>query len=447
MAFTPRPGSRIKLDGSEIEFTPLEERGPASAFLYAEDGKEATVYRVKRNGSPYALKVFYPEYQNVRLIGNSAQLSRFKTFEGLRVAERIIITKHAFPQLLRAYPELEYAVLMPWIQGNIWGNVYTAKRSLSSEQFLQIAKSLVCVVNNLETKGLAHCDLSNNNFIFNESRFSVELIDIENLFAPNMPHPIPDISYGTKGYRTSWIAEKGLWSPIADRFACAILCAEILTWHIPEVRQERSGDTSYFDEEEIGTNSKRYLLVRKHLMNINSTLGSLFEKAWTAHSLEECPKISEWKDVIEKIGSLQCVEGSENLKKNEPKLDKPIRTVEFEGASVIGGTPPNMIIDYPVLTFSLGDHAVLSITFSIRNDGGVRLSGSIFPEPYLRVSPDSVSIDPGGKCDFVVSLKKNLPKPQSRYEFRSASGLVIETNAGHEVVGITIKYPKKGLFN
>ena len=305
MTFEPEPGMRIHLARDDVvEFLPLEESGPASVFVYAEAGKEGTVYKVLKNQEKYALKVFYPEYRDIRLLENTEKLSRFKNIEGFRVAERNLIEPDEYPQLLRQYPDLTYAVLMPWIEGTVWGNLMLEPEpTLQSENYLQIAKTLTRVVNNLERQGLAHCDLSNNNFIIVNGYSEIQLIDVEDMYAPDMPRPIPDISYGTTGYRTRWIAEHGLWGPESDRFAAAILCSEILVWHNQEIREKRSGNTSFFDEEEIGEECERFKLMTGFLDNTSKALPGLFEKAWFANDFSQCPPVTEWFEIIQKIGS------------------------------------------------------------------------------------------------------------------------------------------------
>lgn len=443
MSFDPKPGYRIHLNGTDIIFDTLDN----SVFLYAEDGKEGTVYRVRKGGQPYALKVFYPNYQNERLIGNSLLLSKYKTLGGLRVAERVVITKQTFPQLVKTFPELEFAILMPWIQGNIWGNIFMDHRYLPVETYLAIGRAFVHTLDNLEASGIAHCDLSNNNFIISSNFSCVELIDIESMYAPNMPRPIPDVSFGTPGYRTRWIAENGLWGPASDRFACAVLCAEILTWHLREVREAKAGLSSFFSEEDISNNCSRYQIIRKSLEKLNPGLCTLFEKAWFAKQPCDCPSIKEWRQVIDQgISSGSPRHESEPLKKNDNLNPRQPIAIEFEGNVISGGTPARMEIDLNSLQFGIIDRANTSLKLKISNTGGSILSGNITPENWIGVSTQFFRIDPGKNIEIIVSIKGNLPKTQSKYEFRSASALIIESNVGVEVLGATFSLPKRGLF-
>lgn len=302
MSFEPKPGMKIVLDGEAIEFVALEtSSGSPSVFVYAEAGKEGTVYKVLKNKKHYALKVFHPEYQDKRLIKNTEKLSHYKTLNGFRVTERTLINRKYFPDIVDEFPELNYSILMPWIQGEVWGNLMTSEPPLQGEKYVRIARLLMEIICDLETQGLAHCDLSNNNFIIDPMLSSIELIDIEDMYAPDMPRPIPDISYGTVGYRTKWIAENGLWGPNSDRFASAILCAEIITWQFKEIRENRAGDTSFFDENEIGQYSERYHLMVDSLGKLSLELSNLFQIAWISKHPVQCPSACEWETGLLKI--------------------------------------------------------------------------------------------------------------------------------------------------
>jgi serine/threonine protein kinase len=166
MSFEPKPGTSIKLGAENIHFVPLEPSGPASVFVYAESGKEGIVYKVSNGREFYALKVFYPQYSDKRLLETTEKLGRFKELEGFRVAERKVINQETHPQIVEEHPDLNYAVLMPWIEGTVWGNLMIdMNMSLHYESYFQIIQALARVVCNLESQGLAHCDLSNNNFL------------------------------------------------------------------------------------------------------------------------------------------------------------------------------------------------------------------------------------------------------------------------------------------
>jgi hypothetical protein len=446
MTFEPKPGMRINLIGETIQFTSLESSGPAAVFVYAEAGKEGTIYKVLKGKEYYALKVFYPEYQDKRLIKNTKRLNQFKHLKGFRVAERIVINRKSFSEVVDKFPELDYSVLMPWIQGTVWGNLMIDDQPLQREEYFQIAQSLMVAVYGLEVYGLAHCDLSNNNFIINPMLSSIELIDIEDMYAPDMPRPIPDISYGTAGYRTKWIAENGLWGPDSDRFASAVLCSEILTWHDKEIRKNKAGNASYFDEAEIGENTERYQLMKECLSSISNDLPVLFEKAWFSEGSDHCPLVADWMNAVEKIGPsiLKAKEETEmpqdkDLSKRRTKID---RKNEY---TIPNDIAPKMEISASILDFGILQFPEIVLEFSISNTGGSVLNGNINSTDWIETSPSRISIQPGETQIVEASLNDKFPRPKSGFEYRTPDALVIESNTGIEVIGARYRLAKPSL--
>jgi hypothetical protein len=120
----------------------------------------------------------------------------------------------------------------------------------------------------------------------------VALVDVEQMYGPslNRPHLLPG---GSPGYahRT---APDGLWSPEADRFAGAILIAEMLGWHDAQIRGRAWGE-SFFDPDEIAQDSDRYLALHASLercWGVNAA--RLLERAWRSDVLAECPTFGGW---------------------------------------------------------------------------------------------------------------------------------------------------------
>lgn len=443
MSFEPKPGTRIHLNGEAIEFISLDSTGPGKSFVYAESGKEGTVYKVLKGKEFYALKVLYPEYRDKRLLRNTEKLRQFKGIEGLKVTDRTVITRQSFPSLVSDFEDLEFSILMPWIDGILWANLMISENQLKAEMYIQIAKLLMRVMCGLESQGIAHCDMSNNNFIINPGLSSVELIDIEDMFAPDMPRPIPTVSYGTEGYRTAWIAENGLWSPESDRFACAILCAEILAWHNKDVRDSRAGSSSFFDEEEIGESSDRFRLISHRLKEFNPTLPALFQKAWNSKRPDQCPAICEWMNALNEITTVREDADVEQ----RPQTGKaPIRKETHAKNDVSTGAPPNMEISHSILNFGDITKIVSPTTVIVKNSGGSLLEGTISHEEWLDISQNTFMVNPGEQQNITVSLKPPLPASQSKYEYRSPGAIVFESNGKTEVVGVTFTLPTSGFI-
>jgi serine/threonine protein kinase len=585
MTFEPEPGTRIHLKNDEIiEFLPLEASGPAAVFVYAESGKEGTVYKVRKEQEQYALKVFYPPYRDKRLLENTDKLDRFKELEGFRVAKRTVVTPENFPDLLNKFPDLTYAVLMPWIEGTVWGNLMTETNpTLHLENYVQIAHALTRVVSHLELQGLAHCDLSNNNFIIAERPAGIQLIDVEDMYAPDMPRPVPDVSYGSIGYRTKWIAEKGLWGPESDRFSMAVLCAEMLTWHDEEIRENKSGNTSFFDEGEIGEESDRYKLMVSHLSHHGDELPALLERAWFSTTFEQCPTVAEWREAVRKLkvqvapepspymedqarvatlsirnrslasqkqveaisepeapmieeeplptpvandqATEEILEVAEGLPDGHPRQVSPELEAEYPleeavdiveepisetGEVVQGlaltesnpdsqqeevadqlaeqiddvmqeqaytesepglpaeavddeiplapvipeqteatlpiGLPPKMNIGVEILDFGTVGKAENQQRFSISNSGGAILDVSIQAENWIDLSQRDFALQPGEQQLITAAINTRIPIPRNGLEYRTASALTIESNAGSEVIGARFNLAKPPFY-
>lgn len=467
MSFEPEPGFFLELGSEKIEFLSLESTGPASVFVYAESGKEGIVYKVLKGKEYYALKVFYPQYRDIRLLENTEKISRFKKFEGFRVAERTVIEHSSFPKVLDRYPELNYAVLMPWIEGTVWANLMLENgESLQQEGYLRIGQALTRVVANLEAQGLAHCDLSNNNFIIAKDSTTIQLVDVEDMYAPDMPRPVPDVSYGTIGYRTRWIAENGLWGPESDRFAFAILCSEILTWHNTEIRENKAENTSFFIEDEIGEVIDRYRMMKKHLGELSGDLANFFEAAWFAQNSSQCPPISDWKAAIENLVGptlpiVEKVDYAQPIVEDKtpaieiipdeipPREDNPLEEKTWEMKKYLDvstGIPPRMEISNEIIDLGVLDQRKIKAKFQIANTGGSLLTGTIQPESWLLVNPVEFSIQPGEKQIFGIGMNETYPKPRNGLEYRTANAIIIESNNGTQIIGIKYQLKKQPFY-
>src|SRR5690606_41719315 len=95
---------------------------------------------------------------------------------------------------------------------------------------------------------------------------SVELtsrVDVGDLYTPWLTPP-PMVPAGTPGYQDRQVSQTGQWHAAGDRFAGAVLMAEMLGWAHAEVRESAFGE-SYFDPEELLQHTKRYHLLQEVL--------------------------------------------------------------------------------------------------------------------------------------------------------------------------------------
>lgn len=302
MAF--RANEAFNLNHAHYQFC---EHPSAPGLPYGQEGRRATVYQlIADDGSLHALKVFKPRFREPRLVAVGEKLGPYAMLPGLQVCQRTVLTGSRHPELLSGNPELTYAVLMPWVEGQTWQEIVLSKSALPPETCLKIARSLAQVLMSMEESGLAHCDLSGPNIIVGLDQ-SVSLVDVEEMYGPEFIRP-KELSAGSSGYAHK-TAQYGLWSDEADRFAGAVLLAEILGWCDRRVVDASWGE-SYFDTHMMQTECPRYNTLQHILRDLcGSWILELFDRAWRSESLADCPTFAEWN-----VALLTVVQGSENAR-------------------------------------------------------------------------------------------------------------------------------------
>jgi hypothetical protein len=303
--FDPAPRETISLEvGRQARSFRAMVHPAAPTFVHAMEGGKAHVYRIQdtSTGAECALKVMKPRFRESSLVERCEALDALKALPGMAVCERRCFTAHTAPATLAQYRDLEYAILMPWIEGQTWFDIVAAGLGGSAisdrDAALSTASSFVQVLAALEEHGVAHCDLSAGNVVVETTRSEVALVDVEDVYKPELSPP-GSVPAGTPGYqhRTS---PAGMWRPDADRFAGAILLAEMLAWFDPDVRAAAAGE-SYFEPDELqkpGTARLGTLIraLREH--RNGSALVGLLERAWTSDTLDACPPLSEWNRAL-----------------------------------------------------------------------------------------------------------------------------------------------------
>lgn len=308
----PEVKQTIKINDKVYEFDGIPS---APQFVYAEPGRKAKVYRVKNKhlNRVAALKVFYQEFRgptfDSHLVQKTSQLTQYvnkifptdalKRNAGLSSAKRELVLPDRNKELLTKSPHFSHSILMEWFDGNSWTNYIIDKTPMTRTNSLKLSNTLGNVLVNLEKNGLAHCDLAGGNFVFSSDLTRIELIDIEDVYFPGTIAPSP-LPAGTEGYVPYWVKKKGLWNPLADRIAGAILLVEIIVWQFEDVRKIRSGQT-FFDSKEFGVKTDRYMTVFAYLKKCNLGLATLFDAVWNCKSAEDCPSLLTWKECLEKI--------------------------------------------------------------------------------------------------------------------------------------------------
>lgn len=303
MAFRPKVGDHIQIGQDGYTFS---EHPAAPGMLYGQSGRRATVFQLQsRKNRLKALKVFTLAFRSSQIETQAAQIARFAALPGLAACRRQVLSPAQNADLLSAHPDLRYAVLMPWMQGTTWQEWLLKKQPLSADQSHALAANLVKVLAVMEKNGIAHCDLSSPNVMIHlgpngaasDSQINLELIDLEDLYAPDLAQP-EKLPAGSAGYSHHTV-KSGVWSRQADRFAGAVLLAEMLGWSDERVRAAAVGE-QYFDLDELQQDCPRQAALSAALaVRWGAETAGLFQRAWQSDTLCDCPAFAEWAGLLE----------------------------------------------------------------------------------------------------------------------------------------------------
>jgi serine/threonine protein kinase len=268
--------------------------------IFMQEGSEAFIYQIQElgTGKPFALKLVKASGRGKHIAQAITALERCSESSGLTLArKRVCLTKALFPRLIETFPQLEYAVLMPWLQGRSWAGLMPARRSESiytANQALHLARLTAQTLRNLEVHGLAHTDIAGSNVLLLPNFQGMELLDLEGLYFPEAVEPHP--AWGTPGYQHPNPGSLGQWCAEGDRFAGAILLTEMLTWWDPKVRAHVPPDAeSLFRPQEMQERgTPLWAAVRAALETICPPALGLFDQTWASRTLSDCPTLDAW---------------------------------------------------------------------------------------------------------------------------------------------------------
>lgn len=300
--FSPGVGEPIEIRNESYHFQPIPN---FPLTLYKADKENSDVYLLKRHSDSvlFALKVFKNDkYRGERLANSTEKLLQFNTLYGLdEITNRICITQNKNKQLVEKFPELQYSILMPWIRGETWKEIVGHKKGLDFQKSLRISQKLATILATLEINGIAHCDISGDNLMIDIDDERLQLIDLEDIFAPNFKRPNVAVK-GKDGYQHSTllqVEDSDQWCGEGDRFAGAVLISEILCWHDPKIRSASDYEQYFISKDDIQKdNSPRYQLMLEVLHETNEDAKQLFLQAWHSKSLLDCPPLVEWAECL-----------------------------------------------------------------------------------------------------------------------------------------------------
>ena len=316
MAFHPEPGTILEIGGTTYHMAP---HPAAPRLAYGQEGRAGIVFQLLApDGQAHALKVFKPRFQVPAMVMLADRLARLADVPGLAVCRRSVLSARSQRELLRQYPELNYAALMPWIAGPTWLQAVAERRALTAEHSLALAQSLLEMLTTLEERGAAHCDISSTNVILTNEERAVALVDVEQMYAAGFARP-EVLTTGSAGYARAAHAEAA-WSSLGDRFAGAVLVGEILGWCEDEVRQA-AGAESYFEFSDLQARTPvetpRYTVLRTALeRRWGDGIAGLFEQAWLSEDLAGCPNFGAWLAALPdhpRVEALAAVPAHEEL--------------------------------------------------------------------------------------------------------------------------------------
>lgn len=305
-SFSPQPGMSLRIAATHYQYMPH----PIFAHhVFVIEGNEAFVYQLRdpARNTLHALKVFKPSYRGQYVAQRAIDLLAHKNVPGLYLCNRVCLSRETAPELIATYPDLEYAVFMPWMQARTWAGLMQDKSASAAYQPANarvLALQTVRVLQYLEAHHLAHTDIAGSNIFLSPDLTQVQLLDLEGIYYQGA-FPPPVLSRGSPGYRHRQLSNEGQYCPAGDRFAGAILLTEMLTWWNPVVRAlvaERA--ETLFQTQQLQTiDSPLWQAVRATLFAINAQILALFDQVWASSQLTGCPDFNAWKQCLKRIAS------------------------------------------------------------------------------------------------------------------------------------------------
>ncbi|MDQ0110662.1 hypothetical protein [Paenibacillus harenae] len=285
--------SALRIDGSKYGLSGSLCVNDTAPIRESEHG---TIYQLvnEQDGAKYALKVFHSFYRHPSLAEQAGKLNGLANGNGLQACSRSVVTPDSDKQLIVDFPEMLYAVIMPWIGGTTWGDLLHKRERIDEEDSRALAQSFLDIMLTLERQQIAHCNLSSDNIMTGLGN-SVELLDLEHLYASELNKS--NISWrAAPGYLPAF-AKDDNWNGMADRYAGSIVLLEMLTWFDDRIRDKAWGD-SYFHPDELQSNCERADVMREVLREHYSQAAvALFDKVWNSGQPSECPTFGEWSSI------------------------------------------------------------------------------------------------------------------------------------------------------
>lgn len=290
--FRPEPGDTLVLFGAPLAFP--QHPSARIRMPHSAEGGRATVYELRdAAGRRLALKVFRRQFREPGLAQSGARLGGFRALEGMDAAQRQVLLPGE--DVVRRFPDLEYALLMPWIDGETWTDVLMRKMPLPAGTAIHLCARFLSVMRALETAGAAHTDIACGNVVVRQDPIGVQLLDLEDMYLPGAPLPV-NPRPGSDGYQHR--LREPVFCPEGDRYAAAVLAAEMLAMANPALTELGSDTGMFGGHAGDSVADAAYARVDAWLRQVAPAFASAFWRAWHAPRLAECPTLAELHDTL-----------------------------------------------------------------------------------------------------------------------------------------------------
>jgi hypothetical protein len=348
----------------------------APAFSDAREGRAAVVYRVECGGTNQALKVFKSGFSRASTSVVDQVMGRLALIPGLVVATHVSVEGPSHRELLLIHPDLEHAHLMPWVDGPTWQACIVEKRALSVSQAIAIAKSLASTFGQLESIGVAHCDLSGGNIVLPlllpgyDYGWPAEIVDLDQVYCSDLDAPVQP-TLGSPGYQLPGADRH--WGLLADRYAGGTLLAEVLSWPDAEVRSV-SGAESYNDpaSQENGVRRREVQAAALRRLYGSTALSDLLACLFASRVLTDCPALIDWHREIAALSAtpaLQAKASTTNQRLRSPHDGSDVRIRDGD----LSPSPSGATSQMPTWEFDVGGSRQMRMAYGVLAFGLVAL--------------------------------------------------------------------------
>lgn len=307
----------IRLEGRDVHFQAVPHPN-MPGLAHTMERLHSTVFHMQElsaGGSEYALKVMSTKRRGPQLVEICELLRSLRSVTGLESCDRLCLTRDLCLDTIQRYPDLEYAIVMPWSGGTTWSDAHAEQgeeyrsaqdRSpkagdLSRWRCLQLATRLAEVLAMLERQQMAHCNLGPEKIMLSLDPLVplVELVGLEGVYSAHLESR-KDLKDSVPEYRHPNETQPG---PASDRFAGALLIAEILSWYDDEIKSLFLYQSdSLFTVDELGqTTNPKFEAVTGRVKSHHADLAELLQRAWESKTPDEAPAMVVWLEALVRV--------------------------------------------------------------------------------------------------------------------------------------------------